>query len=71
MKKILFILLSCLAPLALFANDAGVETDILQRTVNFLIFVAILYYLLADTVKFFLLVELLLFKQSLIKYNRY
>ena len=53
MKKILFILLSCLAPLALFANDAGVETDILQRTVNFLIFVAILYYLLADTVKSF------------------
>ena len=50
MKKLLFIL-SCVAPLALFANDAGVETDILQRTVNFFIFIAILYYLLADKVK--------------------
>lgn len=52
MKKLLFIL-SCVTPLALFANDAGVETDILQRTVNFLIFIAILYYLLADKVKAF------------------
>ncbi len=53
MKKILFILLSCITPLALFASDAGAETDILQRTVNFLIFVAILYYLLADVIKSF------------------
>lgn len=52
MKKLLFIL-SCVTPLALFANDAGVETDILQRTVNFLIFVAILYYLLAQKAKEF------------------
>jgi F-type H+-transporting ATPase subunit b len=42
-----------MAPLALFANDANVETDILQRTVNFLIFVAIIYYLLADKIKVF------------------
>lgn len=52
MKKILFIL-SCVTPLALFASDAGVETDILQRTVNFLIFIAILYYLLAEKAKAF------------------
>jgi F-type H+-transporting ATPase subunit b len=52
MKKILFIL-SCVAPLALFANDANVETDILQRTVNFLIFIAVLYYLLAEKAKDF------------------
>ncbi len=52
MKKLLFIL-SCVSPLALFASDAGVETDILQRTVNFFIFIAILYYLLADKARAF------------------
>ena len=52
MKKLLFIL-SCVAPLALFANDANVETDILERTVNFLIFISIFYYLLAEKVKIF------------------
>jgi F-type H+-transporting ATPase subunit b len=52
MKKILFAL-SVMAPLALFASDANVETDILQRTVNFFIFAAILYYLLADRLKNF------------------
>ena len=52
MKKLLFIL-SCATPLALFASDAGVETDILQRTVNLLIFVGILYYLLAEKAKAF------------------
>jgi len=52
MKKLLFIL-SCVTPLALFASDANVETDILQRTVNFFIFVAILYYLLADKAREF------------------
>jgi len=52
MKKLLFIL-SCVSPLVLFANDAGVETDILQRTVNFFIFIAILYYLLADKARAF------------------
>jgi F-type H+-transporting ATPase subunit b len=52
MKKILFTL-SAIVPLTLFANDANVETDILERTVNFLIFAAVLYYLLADKVKTF------------------
>jgi len=52
MKKILFTL-SAIVPLTLFANDANVETDMLERTVNFLIFAAVLYYLLADKVKTF------------------
>jgi F-type H+-transporting ATPase subunit b len=54
MKKIL-ITLFVAAPLALFASDAhaNVETDILERTVNFFIFIAIIYYLLADRIKGF------------------
>ena len=52
MKKILLMIL-VIAPIALFASDANVQTDILERTVNFLIFVAILYYLLADKLKTF------------------
>jgi F-type H+-transporting ATPase subunit b len=52
MKKILFAL-SGVVPLSLFASDANVETDILERTVNFFIFAAIIYYLLADKVKTF------------------
>ena len=55
MKRLLMALL-VLSPLALLANSAAhgdVETDILQRTVNFVIFVAILYYLLADKLKVF------------------
>ena len=52
MKKIL-LALSVVVPLSLFASDANVETDILERTVNFFIFVAIIYYLLADKVKTF------------------
>ncbi len=51
MKKILFFGL-VLSPLALFANS-DVQTDILPRTVNFFIFVAIVYYLLADKLKEF------------------
>ena len=37
----------------LFGSDAGVEgsTDIVQRTVNFLIFAGILFYILAEPVK--------------------
>ena len=50
MKKILLFVLA-FAPLALFASSEGAETDILQRTVNFIIFAAILYYLLADKIK--------------------
>lgn len=53
MNKKIFSLLA-LAPLALFASDANVETDILERTVNFLIFISIIYYLLADKIKIFL-----------------
>jgi len=52
MKKILFTL-SVIIPMSLFASDAGVETDILERTVNFFIFVAIMYYLLSDKLKTF------------------
>ena len=52
MKKMLFIILA-LSPLALLANDHDVQTDIIQRTVNFVIFVAIIYYLLADKLKTF------------------
>jgi F-type H+-transporting ATPase subunit b len=53
MKKLLFVVLFCVAPVVLFANDAHTQTDILQRTVNFLIFIGILYYLLADKAKEF------------------
>ena len=52
MKKILFAL-SVIIPMSLFANDSGVHTDILERTVNFFIFAAILYYLLSDKLKAF------------------
>jgi F-type H+-transporting ATPase subunit b len=52
MSKKIFTLLA-LAPLALYASDANVETDILERTVNFLIFISIIYYLLADKIKAF------------------
>jgi F-type H+-transporting ATPase subunit b len=52
MKKKLFALIA-ITPLALFGSDANVETDILERTVNFLIFASILYYLLADKLKTF------------------
>lgn len=51
MKKMLF-LGFVLSPLALFASG-DVQTDILPRTVNFLIFGAIVYYLLADHLKDF------------------
>ncbi|MGB5868455.1 MAG: F0F1 ATP synthase subunit B [Arcobacteraceae bacterium] len=52
MKKILFTL-SVIIPASLFANDANVQTDILERTVNFFIFAAIIYYLLSDKLKTF------------------
>jgi F-type H+-transporting ATPase subunit b len=51
MKKLLFLLL-CVTPVVLLASESG-ETDILQRTVNFFIFIAIIYYLLADKVNTF------------------
>ena len=52
MKKILFAL-SVIIPVSLFASDNGAGTDILERTVNFFIFVAIMYYLLSDKLKTF------------------
>jgi F-type H+-transporting ATPase subunit b len=51
-NKLLLTLLA-LAPVALFANSEGAETDIIQRTVNFVIFAGILWYLLADKIKAF------------------
>lgn len=53
MKRILLLGLA-LAPVALFAQE-GAETDydIVQRTVNFIIFAGILWYLLADKIKAF------------------
>lgn len=48
-KRLLFLLIT-IVPLAAFASD-GSETDFLQRTVNFIIFAAIVYYLLADKIK--------------------
>ena len=53
MKKTLFIIIA-LTPLALFASE-GVETDIVPRLVNFVIFAAIVYYLLAEKIKDFFL----------------
>jgi len=48
--KRLLLLMLAFAPLALFASE-GAETDIIQRTVNFVIFAGILWYLLADKMK--------------------
>jgi F-type H+-transporting ATPase subunit b len=53
MKKILLTLL-VVVPGVLFANEhQDIPIDILERTVNFFIFVAIVYYLLADKLKIF------------------
>lgn len=40
-----------LLPTIVLAAGGGGETDIVERTINFVIFVAILYYLAADKVK--------------------
>lgn len=50
MKKKLLFLVTLFLPLILCANE-DVQTDIVPRTVNFLIFIAIIYYLLADKLK--------------------
>jgi F-type H+-transporting ATPase subunit b len=44
-------LLLVISPVLLLAGDHGGHTDIVPRTVNFLIFVGLAYYLLADKVK--------------------
>ena len=51
MKINYFLLL--LAPIALFASggEGGGSTDIIPRTINFLIFAAIMYYYVADAAK--------------------
>jgi F-type H+-transporting ATPase subunit b len=49
-KKLLFIF--AMFPVILFANE-HVQTDIIPRTVNFLIFVGIVYYLLSDKLRFY------------------
>lgn len=53
MKKVFLLMVLALIPVALFAQENGAETDIFQRTVNFIIFVAILWYLLADRAREF------------------
>ncbi len=54
MKKLLLLLGLALTPMVLAASE-GAETDydIVQRTVNFIIFAGILWYLLADKLKAF------------------
>ena len=52
MKRMLLLGLA-LVPVPLFANEGAVETDIVQRTVNFIIFAGILWYILADKIKAF------------------
>ena len=50
----LFLLLASLSITSIFANDSGVdESDIVYRAVNFVIFIAILFYLLNDKLKAF------------------
>lgn len=53
MKRVLLLAMA-MVPVALFASE-GAETnyDIVQRTVNFIIFAAILWYLLANRIKAF------------------
>ncbi len=52
MRLFIVAFLFMLSATGLFANGAGhSETDIIQRTVNFLIFAALVYYLLADKLK--------------------
>lgn len=50
MNKILVLLLS-LSSVALASGAEGTGTDIVQRTVNFLLFAGILWYLLAEPIK--------------------
>jgi F-type H+-transporting ATPase subunit b len=53
MRKNLLALLFVSTPLALFAGSGETNYDIVERTINFLIFAAIIYYLLADRLKTF------------------
>jgi len=51
--KSLKLLLLITVPALLFGSEHGSEVDIVPRTVNFIIFVAILYYLLNDKLRDF------------------
>jgi F-type H+-transporting ATPase subunit b len=52
MKKRWLFIIAFFLPVALLANSGeNVQTDIVPRTVNFIIFIAIIYYLLADKFK--------------------
>jgi F-type H+-transporting ATPase subunit b len=53
MGKIVLTLLMVTGYAFAAGGEAGGETDIVQRTINFLIFAGILYYLLADPIKNF------------------
>ena len=44
-------MLLLLSPVLLLASGGGGETDIVVRSINFVIFASIMYYLLADLVK--------------------
>ncbi|MDX9742960.1 MAG: F0F1 ATP synthase subunit B [Arcobacteraceae bacterium] len=52
MKKKWLFMIAIFLPAILFAGE-NVQTDIVPRTVNFLIFIAIIYYLLADKLKIY------------------
>lgn len=52
-KKLITFMLVAGTPFALFAADGETNYDIVERTVNFVIFAAIIYYLLADRLKTF------------------
>jgi len=53
MKRVLLLLAIAMVPVILFASDGEVQTDIVGRTFNFVIFAAILWYLLAHRIKAF------------------
>ncbi|QOG11765.1 hypothetical protein [Arcobacter sp. FWKO B] len=51
MLKYIFTIMALLLPAVVFAAGSGEETDTIQRIVNFIIFAAIIYYLLAHRLK--------------------
>jgi len=53
MKRVLLLLAVAIVPVTLLASDGEVQTDIVGRTFNFVIFAAILWYLLAHRIKAF------------------
>lgn len=53
MKNGLIVFLFLALQGVIFASSSSVETDIVPRAINFIIFAAIIYYLLADKIKGF------------------